>query len=162
MSGKVEYYEESDEENEHIAVEQLEPGEYYDEEIIEAEEGEVVAEIQEKPVFVAVRRNPGTVILKPGTITLPVAKKKLTPIHDKQAVKEVLDKYKTLGTIQRSAQTIVKKVGMTAESPNKRGNIEILNDDSMNADTGNTSLTGSSSLRDRFMHRKSNNLICNY
>lgn len=161
MSAKVEFFDEIDEENENTVVEQLEPGEYYEEDIVEP--GQVITyKNQEKPLVIAVApKKTGTVVIKPGTITFPVGKKKLVPIHDKQKVKEVLEKYKSMGAIV-TTKTTPKRMStentglnkMTSSVEESSGvNIEVLNEDSMNEETRVGSLPRSS-LRDRFLHRK--------
>lgn len=153
MGSKVEYFDELDED--HAVVEQLDPGEYYDEDMLGPDQM-MDFKSHEKPVVVAVApKKPGTIILKPGTITLP--KKKLIPIHDKQKVKQVLEKYKSMGatvTMTTTPKTIPKR----AESVDQEVSMEVLNDDSTHDDTRTGSLPHTS-LRDRFLHRKRKRLL---
>lgn len=92
----------------------------------------------------------GTIILKPGTITLAVKKKSLVPINDKQKVREILDKYKSSN--QNSTQNLAKKVTVAHQE-----DLDDLDEDPIGDNPRNHSAS-KTSLRERFLHRKSKKL----
>lgn len=106
MSANVEYYEEIDEENEDLAVEQLESDEYYEDDNLQ----QIPEVVEESPPVVAPKKV-GTVVLKPGIITLPV-QKKLVPLNDRQKVKDLLEKHKLKAGFPENNENVLQKTSV--------------------------------------------------
>lgn len=164
MTDKAEYLGDSEGENVEMTMELLEPEENFDEESVDLENPKIVAVGRKSGndseiLFVKDDRKlfffffSGTVVLKPGTLTLPKTKKKLVPIHDKQRVRELLSKYKSLGNVRSSTSPIQQKPNITPLN-----NVEILHEDESSLDETRNTYT-STSLQDRFLHRKSMKIL---